>query len=318
MKGGSDRSFLGSREAGNSFMTKSDQHHSDTHSSRRRKRLQQQTQDWSSAATEKPARYPCYGPCRVENKTESSSSNPADTKRAEEAKSFYCSQGRRALQHEVKRRASMASVVLKSLSILLGIFFIFVGTTKLTPRVSKELYKELLPHSSYLIPVTSFQIAHTSRVKQVANLTLVLMMLFATYNHWMVGDKFERIAPSLVFFFMLTCRLIVEFQIKRKERLEQKEKVEQLTKLQEQPDQIQQTTSASASGKFSSGATETNTEDSTATETNTEDSTATEANTEDSTATETNTEDSTATETNTEDSTATETNTEDSTATEDV
>lgn len=39
---------------------------------------------------------------------------------------------------------NMASVVLKSLSILLGIFFIFVGVTKLTPNVSKELYKELV------------------------------------------------------------------------------------------------------------------------------------------------------------------------------
>ena len=51
---------------------------------------------------------------------------------------------RRLLELEAKRRSSMASVVLKSLSILLGIFFIFVGTTKLTPRVSKDLYKDLV------------------------------------------------------------------------------------------------------------------------------------------------------------------------------
>lgn len=51
---------------------------------------------------------------------------------------------RKALKLEIKRRSTMASVVLKSLSILLGIFFIFVGTTKLTPRVSKELYKDLV------------------------------------------------------------------------------------------------------------------------------------------------------------------------------
>ncbi|XP_050694874.1 uncharacterized protein LOC126984800 isoform X6 [Eriocheir sinensis] len=53
------------------------------------------------------------------------------------------------------------------------------------------------------------------RVKQFANLVLALMMLFARYNHWMVADKFERLAPSLVF-FMLTCRLIAEYQIHRK------------------------------------------------------------------------------------------------------
>ncbi|XP_050694946.1 uncharacterized protein LOC126984821 isoform X12 [Eriocheir sinensis] len=57
------------------------------------------------------------------------------------------------------------------------------------------------------------------RVKQFANLVLALMMLFARYNHWMVGDKFERLAPSLVF-FMLTCRLIAEYQIHRKEKMD--------------------------------------------------------------------------------------------------
>lgn len=51
---------------------------------------------------------------------------------------------RRALELEIKKRKTMTSVVLKSLSILLGIFFIFVGTTKITPRVSRELYKDLV------------------------------------------------------------------------------------------------------------------------------------------------------------------------------
>lgn len=38
----------------------------------------------------------------------------------------------------------MGSVVLKSLSVLLGIFFIFVGTMKLTSIVSKDLHKDLV------------------------------------------------------------------------------------------------------------------------------------------------------------------------------
>lgn len=36
------------------------------------------------------------------------------------------------------------TIVLKSLSILLGLFFIFVGTLKLTPHISKDLYKDLV------------------------------------------------------------------------------------------------------------------------------------------------------------------------------
>jgi hypothetical protein len=38
----------------------------------------------------------------------------------------------------------MASIVLKSLSILLGIFFIFVGIMKITPKLSKDLHKDLV------------------------------------------------------------------------------------------------------------------------------------------------------------------------------
>jgi len=38
----------------------------------------------------------------------------------------------------------MGSIVLKSLSVLLGIFFVFVGTMKLTSHISKELHKDLV------------------------------------------------------------------------------------------------------------------------------------------------------------------------------
>ena len=38
----------------------------------------------------------------------------------------------------------MASLVLKTLSIFLGMFFIFVGLTKITPRINAELHRELV------------------------------------------------------------------------------------------------------------------------------------------------------------------------------
>lgn len=37
-----------------------------------------------------------------------------------------------------------SSVVLKSLSILLGLFFLFVGIMKLTPHISKDLHRDLV------------------------------------------------------------------------------------------------------------------------------------------------------------------------------
>lgn len=37
-----------------------------------------------------------------------------------------------------------SSIVLKSLSVLLGIFFIFIGAMKITPHLSKDLHKDLV------------------------------------------------------------------------------------------------------------------------------------------------------------------------------
>lgn len=40
--------------------------------------------------------------------------------------------------------ANPTSIVLKSLSILLGVFFVFMGIMKISPMVSKELHRDLV------------------------------------------------------------------------------------------------------------------------------------------------------------------------------
>ena len=64
------------------------------------------------------------------------------------------------------------------------------------------------------------------RLKNVANVVLLLTKVFdikvnfpATptqvlnlYSHFAIDDQFERMAPSLVFFFMLVCRMVVDWQ----------------------------------------------------------------------------------------------------------
>nr|CAG4636659.1 EOG090X0IKQ [Eubosmina coregoni]SVE70174.1 EOG090X0IKQ [Eubosmina coregoni] len=144
----------------------------------------------------------------------------------------------------------MASIVLRSLSIFLGLFFIFVGIMKITPYISKDLHKDLrqeyvkyakiIPLARWLnvkIPSKWYRrvvggleifagIALTfiphKRTKQVANVILLLLMLGAILLHWMVDDKLERSAPALVFFFMLTCRLVVEWQLQRQAKADAK------------------------------------------------------------------------------------------------
>ncbi|XP_017842491.2 transmembrane protein 35A [Drosophila busckii] len=137
------------------------------------------------------------------------------------------------------------TIVLKSLSVLLGLFFIFVGTLKLTPHISKDLYKDLrteyvkyakvfpltavfgvkIPSKWYRRTVGILEIVcglamaliPYHKVKNVANVTLLLLMLLGIYQHWMVSDPFERSGPALVFTFMLGGRLVVWYQTSRKE-----------------------------------------------------------------------------------------------------
>ncbi|XP_020800065.1 transmembrane protein 35A [Drosophila serrata] len=135
------------------------------------------------------------------------------------------------------------TIVLKSLSVLLGLFFIFVGTLKLTPHISKDLYKDLrteyvkyakvfpltalfgvkIPSKWYRRTVGILEIVcglamaliPYHKVKNAANVTLLVLMLLGIYQHWMVSDPFERSGPALVFTFMLGGRLVVWYQTAR-------------------------------------------------------------------------------------------------------
>lgn len=143
----------------------------------------------------------------------------------------------------------MGSIVLKSLSILLGLFFIFVGFIKLSSYISKDLHKDLrkeyvkyakvfpfsemfdfkVPSKWYRRVVGSLEIicgmamafVPNHKVKNGANVCLLLLTLMAVYSHYMVADKLERTAPALVFLFMLSGRLVVYFQLSRKDMTKQ-------------------------------------------------------------------------------------------------
>ncbi|EDS31914.1 conserved hypothetical protein [Culex quinquefasciatus] len=55
------------------------------------------------------------------------------------------------------------------------------------------------------------------KVKNVANVTLLMLMFLAVYSHYMVSDPFERCGPALVFTFMLIGRLVIWYQSSRRE-----------------------------------------------------------------------------------------------------
>ena len=58
------------------------------------------------------------------------------------------------------------------------------------------------------------------RLKQLANVVLLVIMLGAVYTHYTLGDKFERMAPGLVFSLLLITRLIIHRQVKQREKNE--------------------------------------------------------------------------------------------------
>ncbi|XP_045470804.1 novel acetylcholine receptor chaperone [Harmonia axyridis] len=141
------------------------------------------------------------------------------------------------------------AIVLKSLSVLLGLFFIFVGFIKLTSFISKDLHKDLrkeyvryakvfpftemfdfkVPSKWYRRVVGTMEIVcgvalafyPHHKVKNGANVILLLMTLIAVYSHYMVADKMERTAPALVFLFMLCGRLVVYYQISKSANVEE-------------------------------------------------------------------------------------------------
>ena len=62
------------------------------------------------------------------------------------------------------------------------------------------------------------------RLKQLANIVLLILMLGAVYTHYTLHDKFERMAPGLVFSLLLLTRLIIYRQVKQREDGSIKEK----------------------------------------------------------------------------------------------
>ncbi|KAK9888632.1 hypothetical protein WA026_000860 [Henosepilachna vigintioctopunctata] len=135
------------------------------------------------------------------------------------------------------------AIVLKSLSISLGLFFILAGCFKLSSYFSKELHREVRAEFvsySKVFPLSrtlEFKINSTVYrktvgylevifgialaifpnhfVKNGANVCLLLLTVLAIYSQFNVNAKLERTAPSYVFFFLLCGRLVVYYQMTR-------------------------------------------------------------------------------------------------------
>ncbi|KAI2656941.1 acetylcholine receptor chaperone [Labeo rohita] len=151
------------------------------------------------------------------------------------------------------KMASPRTITIVALSFALGLFFVFMGTIKLTPRLSKDAYSEMKrAYKSYAKALPALKKIGVSSVllrkiigtlevgcgivltlvpgrpKDVANFILLLVMLAVLFFHQLVGDPLKRYAHALVFGILLTCRLLIARQgEERPEREERRE--EQIT-----------------------------------------------------------------------------------------
>lgn len=64
----------------------------------------------------------------------------------------------------------------------------------------------------------------SGRLKQLANFVLLVVMLGAVYTHYALHDKFDRMAPGLVFSLLLVTRLIIHRQVSQREKRSQTQK----------------------------------------------------------------------------------------------
>lgn len=113
----------------------------------------------------------------------------------------------------------MKSIVLTALSIFLGLFFMLMGTLKVSQVISRDIHRELrrnFIHFAKHVPIAA-QLGWTvspkayrlawgylelasgfllcfvpGRVKLVANSVLASLALAAIHHHYAAGDKFER------------------------------------------------------------------------------------------------------------------------------
>ena len=140
------------------------------------------------------------------------------------------------------------SLSLTLISVILGCFFIFVGLSKATPIVNSYMYenwKEEFGRYNKVFPLYSttrwrplaknyrftvglleticgliLLLIPNEKLKYYATMVLMFIMAGALYTHYYLKDNLEMKMPSILFGFLLICRLIISYLADKRERVE--------------------------------------------------------------------------------------------------
>ncbi|MBN3281195.1 TM35A protein, partial [Polyodon spathula] len=96
------------------------------------------------------------------------------------------------------------TITIVALSMALGLFFVFMGTIKLTPRLSKDAHSEMKrAYKSYAKALPA--------LKKMGISSVLLRKIIGSVEV-ALGDPLKRYAHVLVFGILLTCRLLITRQ----------------------------------------------------------------------------------------------------------
>ncbi|UJR30665.1 hypothetical protein I4U23_018189 [Adineta vaga] len=135
----------------------------------------------------------------------------------------------------------MSSLALSVLTLTLGMYFILMGQFKITSRYFPDIYEDMKlefgrnnkvfpfyqltgwrPYAkNYRLTIGITEITCgiiflliPGRLKQLANIILLMITLGGIYTHYALHDKFDRMAPGIIFSLLLSTRFIISRHFK--------------------------------------------------------------------------------------------------------
>ncbi|CAF0916777.1 unnamed protein product [Rotaria sp. Silwood1] len=130
----------------------------------------------------------------------------------------------------------MSSLALTVLTLTVGMFFILTGQFKVTSKFFPDIHEDMRHEFGRINKVFPFYkitgwrpyaknyrmtvgiievicgvilILIPGRLKQLANIVLLVLMLGAVYTHYALHDKLDRMAPEIIICLLLVTRLII-------------------------------------------------------------------------------------------------------------
>ncbi|VUZ43974.1 unnamed protein product [Hymenolepis diminuta] len=133
----------------------------------------------------------------------------------------------------------MSDVALKSISVIIGVFFVLFGILKVVPLFSQDLFHELrnmFERSAKVFPLQRLigwqpnadtmrrlygamemvcgvvMMVGCENAADLANIALTILLFFSLYVCWALGEGLKEASHAIVLGLVLTCRFVIRLQ----------------------------------------------------------------------------------------------------------